>query len=130
MPSVNASFCQFGLLSWPFVPAADPGAGGGSLTSFIILFGPLFLIWYFLVIRPQQAQKRKIQDMLANLKTGDRVVTSGGVYGTIMGFRNEVVQVQVAPQLKLDVARSAISALQPSEEEEARRKEAEAKKKS
>ena len=130
MPWVNASFCEFGLLSWPLVPAADPGAGGGSLTSFIILFGPLFLIWYFLVIRPQQAQKRKTQDMLANLKTGDRVVTSGGVYGTIMGFRNEVVQVQVAPQLKLDVARSAITALQPSEEEEARRKEDEAKKKS
>jgi preprotein translocase subunit YajC len=128
MPSVSANFCQFGLLSWPLVLAADPGAGGGSLTSFIILFGPLFLIWYFLVIRPQQAQKRKTQDMLANLKTGDRVVTSGGVYGTIMGFRNEVVQVQVAPQLKLDVARSAITALQPSEEEEARRKEAEAKK--
>ena len=130
MSSVSGSFYQLGLLSWPFVPAADPGAGGGSLTSFIILFGPLFLIWYFLVIRPQQAQKRKTQDMLANLKTGDRVVTSGGVYGTIMGFRNEVVQVQVAPQLKLDVARSAITALQPSEEEETRRKEAEAKKKS
>jgi preprotein translocase subunit YajC len=108
--------------------AADPGAGGG-LTSFIILFGPLFLIWYFLVIRPQQNQRRKTQEMLANLKTGDRVVTSGGVYGTIAGFRNEVVQLQVAPQLKLDVARSAVTGLQPAEDSETRKKEAELKKK-
>jgi preprotein translocase subunit YajC len=129
VPSINSSFCQTGLLSWPLVLAADPGGGGGSLTSFIILFGPLFLIWYFLVIRPQQAQKRKTQDMLANLKTGDRVVTSGGIYGTITGFRNGVVQLQVATQVKLDVARSAITALQASEDNEARKKEAEAKKK-
>src|SRR5438270_12972758 len=119
MPSVSGSFYQLGLLSWPFVPAADPGAGGGSLTSFIILFGPLFLIWYFLVIRPQQSQRRKTQDLLASLKTGDRVVTSGGVYGTIVGFRNEVVQLQVAPQVKIDVARSAITGLQAAEDEEA-----------
>jgi preprotein translocase subunit YajC len=129
-PSINSSFWHTGLLSWPLVLAADPSAGSGGLTSFIILFGPLFLIWYFLVIRPQQAQKRKTQEMLANLKTGDRVVTSGGIYGTIMGFRDGVVQLQVTPQVRLDVARSAITALQASEEEETRRKEAEAKKKS
>ena len=117
MPSVSGSFYQLGLLSWPFVPAADPGAGGGSLTSFIILFGPLFLIWYFLVIRPQQAQKRKTQDMLANLKTGDRVVTSGGVYGTIMGFKNDRIQVRVAENVKIEMSRNAVSALQNPEEE-------------
>lgn len=128
-PLANANFCSVGLVSWPILLAADPVAGGG-LASFLVLFGPLFLIWYFLVIRPQQTQRRKTQEMLTSLKTGDRVVTSGGIYGTIMGFRNEVVQLQVAPQLKLDVARSAITALQPSAEEEARKKEAEAKKKS
>jgi preprotein translocase subunit YajC len=117
------------LSSWPIVLAADPGAGGGGLTSFVVLFGPLFLIWYFLVIRPQQSQRRKTQEMLSSLKTGDRVVTSGGIYGTVTGFRNEVVQLQVAPQLKLDVARSAITGLQASEEEEARKKESEGKKK-
>src|SRR5213079_3033830 len=104
------------LLSWPIVLAADQGTGGGGLTSFLVLFGPLFLIWYFLVIRPQQSQRRKTQDLLSNLKTGDRVVTSGGVYGTIVGFRDGVVQLQVAPQVKLDVARSAITGLQTAEE--------------
>jgi len=89
--------------------AADSGAGGGL--SFLVLFAPLFAIWYFLVIRPQQQQRRKTQAMLANLKTGDRVVTSGGIYGTIISFRNGVVQIQIANQVKVDVARSAITGM-------------------
>jgi preprotein translocase subunit YajC len=98
------------------VLAADPGAGGG-LTQFLLLFGPLFVIWYFLVIRPQQQQRRKVQQMLSELKTGDRVITTGGVYGTIVGFRDSVVQLQVASQVKIDVARSAIGGLQSSEKD-------------
>lgn len=93
----------------PIVLAADSGLGG--LTQIVVLFGPLAAIWYFLLIRPQQQQRRKLQDMLANLKTGDRVVTSGGIYGTIVAFRDGVVQLQVANQVKLDVARSAITGL-------------------
>lgn len=93
------------------VLAADPGLGGG-LFQFLILFGPLFLIWYLLVILPQQRQRRKTQEMLANLKTGDRVLTSGGVYGTIVGFRDSVVQLQVAKEVRIDVARTAITGLQ------------------
>lgn len=98
--------------------AADPGLGGGMF-QFLILFGPLFLIWYLLVILPQQRQKRKTQDMLTNLKTGDRVLTSGGIYGTVVGFRDSVVQLQVSKEVKLDVARSAISGLHNPEEEAA-----------
>ena len=106
--------CAF-LPNWPLFLAADPGAGNG-LMQFLILFAPLLLIWYFLIIRPQQRQRAKLKDMLENLKTGDKVVTSGGVYGTIMGFRETVVQLQVAPQVKLDVARSAITGMQASGE--------------
>jgi preprotein translocase subunit YajC len=100
---------------WPLVLAADPGAGGG-LMQFLLLFAPLFLIWYFLIIRPQQRQRAKLKELLENLKTGDRVVTSGGIYGTIVAFRDTIVQLQVAPQVKLDVARSAVTGLQSSEE--------------
>jgi preprotein translocase subunit YajC len=93
-----------------FLLAADPGAGG-ALSQFLLLFAPLFAIWYFLVIRPQQQQRRKTQEMLANLKSGDRVVTSGGIHGTIISFRNGVVQLQIASQVKVDVARSAITGI-------------------
>jgi preprotein translocase subunit YajC len=94
------------ILANSLVLAADPGAGGGL--SLFVLIAPLFAIWYFLVIRPQQQQRRKTQEMLASLKTGDRVLTSGGIYGTIVSFRNGVVQLQIANQVKVDVARSAI----------------------
>ena len=104
-----------GIIVNSFVLAADSGAGSGL--SLLVMFVPMFAIWYFLVIRPQQQQRRKVQQMLAELKTGDRVVTTGGIYGTIVGFRENVVQLQVATQVKIDVARSAIGSLQPSEKE-------------
>ena len=92
----------------PILLAADPGLSG-PLTQLLVFFGPLIAIWYFLVLRPQSQQRKKLQDMLANLKTGDRVVTSGGIYGTIVGFREGTVQLQIATQVKVDVARSAIT---------------------
>jgi preprotein translocase subunit YajC len=94
----------------PFLLAADPGLSG-ALGQVLFIFAPLFAIWYFLVIRPQSQQRRKVQDMLANLKTGDRVATSGGIYGTIVGFRDGTVQLQIANQVKVDLARSAITAV-------------------
>lgn len=104
------------------VLAAEPGAGG-ALTQFLLLFAPLFLIWYFLVILPQKRQRRKTQEMLSNLKTGDRVVTTGGIYGSVMGFRGDIVQLQIANQVKVDVARSAITGIPSEEAEDAAKKE-------
>jgi preprotein translocase subunit YajC len=101
------------LLTNPLVLAADLGLGSGlvQLLPFVLIFG----VFYFLLIMPQQRQRRKVQDMLANLKTGDRVITNGGIYGTIVAFRDtNVVQLQVASQVKIDVARSAIAGLQAS----------------
>ena len=115
LTSSGSALIETGLIN-RIVLAADPGAGGG-ITQFLLLFGPLFVIWYFLVIRPQQQQRRKVQQMLVELKTGDGVITTGGVYGTIVGFRDNVVQLQVASQVKIDVARSAIGGLQPSEKD-------------
>ena len=103
--------CWIYLSTLRITLAADAGASEGIM-QFVILFVPLFAIWYFLVIMPQQRQRKKTQEMLANLKTGDRVLTSGGVYGTIAGFREETVQLQVASQVKIDVARSAITSIQ------------------
>lgn len=98
----------------PILFAAESGAQG--LTSFILILGPLILIWYLLVIRPQSTQRRKTQEMLSALKTGDRVVTTGGLLGTITGFGNNTVQLQLNSQVKVDVLRSAVSGFQKKEE--------------
>lgn len=96
----------------PVFLAADPAAGA-QLVHFLVLLGPIVLVWYFLVIRPQTRNRQKMQQMLSSLKTGDRVVTSGGIYGTITGFRDNAVQLQIASQVKIDVARSAVTGIQP-----------------
>jgi preprotein translocase subunit YajC len=100
--------------------AADSGAGGlVQFLPFLLIFG----VFYFLLILPQQRQRKKTQEMLENLKTGDRVVTNGGIYGTIAGFRDSIVQLQIANQVKIDIARTAITGLQPSESDGAQKAE-------
>lgn len=91
--------------------AAATGSGGELVGLLPILL--IFVVFYVLLIVPQQRQRKKTQQMLASLKTGDRVVTSGGIYGTIVGFRDAVVQLQIANQVRIDVSRSAIGGLQP-----------------
>ena len=83
--------------------------------SGIALFLPLILImviFYFLMILPAQRRQKKVTEMLTALKTGDKVITNGGIYGTIVGLEDEAVQLRVAEQVKMKVARSAIAGLQ------------------
>lgn len=83
--------------------------------SGIALFLPLILImviFYFLMILPAQRRQKKVAEMLKALKTGDKVITNGGIYGTIVGLEDEAVQLRVAEQVKMKVSRSAIAGLQ------------------
>jgi len=111
----------------PILLAADPGTTG-ALTQLLFFFAPLFAIWYFLVLRPQSQQRKKLQQMLESLKSGDRVVTSGGIYGTIVGFRDGVVQLQISNQVKVDVARSAITGMVTEEGEQSGKQDSKSKK--
>lgn len=103
-----------------FLYLASGSSGQAVVQMLPILL--IFVVFYFLLIVPQQRQRKKTQEMLSNLKSGDRVVTSGGVYGTITGFRENVVQLQIASQIKIDVSRTAITGLQPDEAEAAKKK--------
>lgn len=103
------------MLIPPVLFAAEPPSA--QITSFLLILGPLVLIWYFLVIRPQSTQRRKTQEMLASLKTGDQVITTGGLLGTIVGFgEGHIVHLQIANQVKVDVVRSAVSGYQKKDE--------------
>ena len=67
---------------------AQPPAGGGSIMpGMLFQFGLIFLIFYFLIIRPQQRQRKRHEEALRNLKRGDRVVTSGGIIGEVVHIR-------------------------------------------
>jgi preprotein translocase subunit YajC len=89
-------------------------------TSGIMAFLPLIVImviFYVLLILPAQRRQKKTAEMLSALKTGDKVITNGGIYGTIVGLEGEAVQLRIADQVKIKVARSAITALQPETKE-------------
>jgi preprotein translocase subunit YajC len=87
-----------------------PGALGG-----LGMFLPLILImviFYFLMILPAQKRQKKITDLLKDLKNGDKVITNGGIYGTIVGLEDDAVQLRIADNVKMKVARNAIAGLQ------------------
>jgi preprotein translocase subunit YajC len=88
--------------------APQGGEGGGSMVSTIIMFGAIFLIFYFMIIRPQQKKAKERTKLLSNLEKGDKVVTSGGIHGIISGLDEKTCLLQVSDNLKMKVERSAI----------------------
>lgn len=88
-----------------------------DMLGFFVPLAAFFAIFYFLLILPAQRRQKKINEMLAALKAGDKVITSGGIYGTIVSTEPDSVMLRVADQVKIRVARSAISGLQPESSE-------------
>src|SRR5205823_13673000 len=88
----------------------------GSLISFLPLIFILG-IFYLIVFLPARRRQKKLQEMIDNLKAGDKVVTSGGIYGTIVGFKDERIQLRIAENVKVELSRNAVTALQESEKE-------------
>jgi preprotein translocase subunit YajC len=87
--------------------------GPGDLLRGLGLPIAIMVIFYVMLILPAQRRQKKTQVMLGALKTGDKVLTSGGIYGTIVGLEAEAVQLRIADQVKVKVARSAITGIQP-----------------
>ena len=93
--------------------------GGGSFAVPLFTFLSIGLVFYFLVLRPQQKQQQRHQQMLADLKTGDRVVTRGGLRGTIVALKEGVIHLRVPPeQIKLELVRSAVEVVERPDEEQ------------
>ena len=84
-------------------------AGTGALIAQVLPILAIGLVFSFIVIAPANKQRKKTQEMLSSLKKGDRVVTSGGIYGTIQGVEADVVYLKIAENIKVKVARSAIT---------------------
>jgi preprotein translocase subunit YajC len=91
--------------------------GSGAFIIQILPIAAIFLVFYFIVIAPANKQRRKTQEMLSALKKGDRVITQGGIYGTVQSVEPEVVYLKIAENVKVKVARSAITSLVSGESE-------------
>lgn len=81
--------------------------GLGSLVPLVVMLG----IFYFLLIAPMRKRQKQQEQMIAGLKPGDRVLTTGGIYGTIVGIKDDRLTLRIADQVKVDVAKSSVSGL-------------------
>jgi len=89
---------------------AAPAAGGGGITMLLPLL--LIPVLYFVMIRPQQKRQKQWQSMLSSVKPGDKVTTAGGIRGTILSIKDDVMIVKVAPDgIKMEIAKSAIASV-------------------
>ncbi|HWL68110.1 MAG TPA: preprotein translocase subunit YajC [Geminicoccus sp.] len=91
--------------------AGAPAAGGAFDIVSLLPLVLIFVVFYFLLIRPQQKKMREHRDVIASLKRGDKVITGGGIVGTIVRTEEgkPVVTVEIAPNVRIDVVRSTIS---------------------
>ena len=92
---------------------APSGLGSGSMMVQLAFFAAIFAIFYFLLIRPQQKQKRERERMLSTVKAGDRVVMSSGLHGTVVKLSEHGVTLKVADQVRLEFDRAAIGRIVP-----------------
>jgi preprotein translocase subunit YajC len=88
---------------------AVPGAGGPGPIMTVFPFILIFVIMYFMVIRPQQKKGKEHQEMLKKLKKNDEVMTSGGIYGKVVDLKETVVTLEIAPNVRIRVHRPQIS---------------------
>ena len=91
------------------------GAQGGGMLSMIMLFGGMFAIMYFILIRPQQKQQKKHLDLISSLKKGDEVVLSSGIVGRVFSVEEKYLVLEMLDKNKVKVLRHAVQALLGSE---------------
>ena len=93
-------------------------SGGSGFGTFLVPLALMFGIMYLMVILPQQRQRKKTQAMLSSLKTGDKVITGSGIYGTVSGLDGDSVIMKISsePQVKIRISRAAIAQVEASQD--------------
>jgi preprotein translocase subunit YajC len=106
---------QNGLVLIQGTTAANPT---GQLVSTIVTFGLVFVIFYFLIIRPQNKKQKDMQKMIAGVKKGDKIVTIGGIHGVVAAVKETTVMVKVDDGTRIEFSKSAIASVSPAKAEE------------
>lgn len=99
-------------LAYAMGPAPQSGGGAASVLIQLVPIVLVLAIFFFLVIRPQQRERRRREEMLAALKKGDRVVTAGGLIGTIVGVTERKLTLKLGDSIRVECLRSAVTGLE------------------
>src|SRR5687768_18092678 len=102
---------RFLVESVPSVMALSGSAEAGGLLSFLP-FALILAIFYFLILMPMQRRQKKVQEFQSSLKVGDKIVTTGGIYGQITRVNDKSVQLQVADKVRIEIARASVGGYQ------------------
>ncbi len=92
---------------------AQGSTGGGETWMTMLPLVLIFVVFYFLLIRPQSKRQKKHREMVSNLATGDEVVTAGGVLGKVTGVKEQFLTIEVAKDVELKIQRNTISRVMP-----------------
>ncbi len=92
-------------------PAAQPPAPQGNMLTALLPFILVFVIFYLLIIMPQRKKQKKQQAQIGALKPGDRVITSSGIYGTVVGVQPDKIEVKIAANVIIKVTKGAIGVI-------------------
>lgn len=87
------------------------GQGGGGVGQMLFIFIAMIGIFYFLLFRPQQKRQKEHQKMLEAVKKGDKVLTSAGMYGTVVGFKEDIAVLRIADDVKIEVTKASIQSV-------------------
>jgi preprotein translocase subunit YajC len=108
MTKMSLSADSLPYLAQTAAPAGPGGMGGGYM---IIFYGLLFAAMYFLMIAPQRKKQKEHEKLLASLASGDEIITSGGIYGTITNVKDDRFVVRIADNTKIEIGKSFVSAV-------------------
>lgn len=100
----------FGIF-FTFLQQTPPGPRGGSLLTALFPFILVFVIFYLLIIMPSRKKQKKHQEMVEQLKPGDKVITSAGIYGTVMGVQKDRIELKVASNVKIEITKNSVAAI-------------------
>jgi preprotein translocase subunit YajC len=103
------------MISVPLVLALTAPAPGQSMLVSLLPFALMLGIFYLLVLMPMRKRQKKVDEFRAGLKVGDRVITTGGIFGQVTRLDEASIQIQIADKVKIDVSRAAIGGLQGQE---------------
>ena len=103
------------VIGLPVVVAQGAPLTPPSLVSQLWPFAVMLLIFYFIVLMPMRKRQKKVQEFQASLKAGDRVITTGGIHGEVTKVTNDIVQLQIADKVRINVARASIGGYQGQE---------------
>ena len=98
------------FLAYAMGTGGTGGGQGGGFGAFIPLI-LMFAIFYFLLIRPQQRKAKQHRELIASIRKGDKVVSSGGLHGVVTGLADDVVTMEIAPKIRVKVSRGSIAGL-------------------